>query len=109
MPKPPEGVVDRFEVSTRRGGPHPVSALPTLKGKHDELWFRFRFLSKPNSGKVKLVFRSHWKTLVGVVDRKFGTVIDAYVKDSKPLQAGVWTVTLTVDGRIAKRAGVRLT
>jgi len=112
IPAPPEGVSDRALVGPTKNGPwlaYVGQTGPALSGSHKELWTRFRFLYPPTGQKVLLVWKLRWHTVVGKVYKRYRNTIDTFARSGSPLPKGVWSVVLSIDGRVAKRMDVRLT
>ena len=110
---PPEGVLDRALVGTTKNGPwlrYDNDSSPVVHGSHSELWTRFIFLAPPKPGKIEIIWKLHWQTVVGKVFKSYKNTLDTFAKTKAgtPLPGGTWTVTLTINGRIAKQAAVRL-
>ena len=107
---PVEGVVGPALVGTTRDGPwlRYDAKPPVVDGAHNELWMRFVFLSPPREHRVQVVWKRHWRVVVGRVNRPYQNTIETYARAGGPLPSGVWNVVLRVDGRVAKRMAVRL-
>lgn len=106
-------MLDRALVGPTKNGPwlrYDNNSSPLVSGKHDQLWTRFIFLSPPKAGKIEIVWRLRWRTVVGTVAKNFKNTLDTFAKTKNgvALPSGTWTVTLTINGRIAKQAAVRL-
>ena len=104
--KPPaEGIVDRAAISLAKGG----SAESTFRSPQRGLWVRFHFLALP-AGKhtVRIVWRTPSFKLVGAVYKPVAATIDSSLRSAAPLAIGRWYAILSVDGKIVKRIGVRI-
>ncbi len=111
LPPPPEGVLDRVEVGTTPNGPwllYNGHSAPIVRGAHNELWMRFRFLSPPTGRHIEIVWKMGWHTVVGKVAKRYADTVDTFCRSSAPLPSGTWTVDLTIDGRVAKKMDVLL-
>lgn len=109
IPAPPEGVLDRVEVSTTRNGPwqsYGNGTPPVIKGSHTELWMKFRFLYPPTGQTVLLVWKLRWHTLVGKVYKRYKNTLLTSVSSVTPLPSGHWLAILKFDGRTAKAMDV---
>ena len=109
IPAPPEGVLDRVQVSTTRNGPwqsYGNGTPPVVKGSHTELWMKFRFLYPPTGQNVLLVWKLHWHTLVGKVYKRYKNTLLTSVSSGSPLPSGHWLAILKFDGRTAKAMDV---
>jgi hypothetical protein len=110
---PPEGVLDRALVGPTKNGPwlrYDNNSSPVIHGTRSELWTRFIFLAPPKPGKIEIVWKLHWQTVVGKVFKNFNNTIDTFAKTKggAALPSGTWVVTLKINGRIAKQASVIL-
>jgi hypothetical protein len=113
LPFPLEGVVDRAEVGTTKNGPWHVYDIdhhtsPVLHGEYKTLYTRFRFLSPPRGGRIQVVWKQQWRTIVGKKYKAYRDTIYTFASSGKPLPAGTWLVTLVVNDRVAKRGSVRI-
>jgi hypothetical protein len=109
IPAPPEGVLDQAQVGTTPNGPwllYESGTPPVLSGPHKTLWMRFRFLYPPTGKQVELVWRLHWRRLVGKVYKLYKDTLTTSVSSSTPLPSGHWSAALVIDGRIAKKMDV---
>jgi hypothetical protein len=111
IPAPPEGVLDKAEVSVNPNGPwltYGSSSGPALHGQYKDLWMRFHFLYPPTGKTVEVLWTLRWHTVVGHVCRRYQDVIETHAGAASPLPFGAWTVVLKIDGRVAKQMDVRL-
>ena len=111
IPAPPEGVLDRVQVSTGPNGPwlnYKGNQPPVIKGSHKELWMRFTFLSPPTGKNVELVWKLKWHTVVGKVYKRYKDVLESSVSSATPLPSGHWAAVLKIDGRVSKKMDVLL-
>jgi hypothetical protein len=110
VPTPPEGVLDRALVSTTKSGPWQRfdTSAPVVHGEHRQLWARFAFLAPPTGKNISIVWRLNWHRLIGVIDHRYKASLDTFVRSGTALPSGAWTITLSVDGRVAKRAEIRI-
>jgi hypothetical protein len=112
IPAPPEGVLARALVGPTDNGPwltYVGKQGPAIHGRHTLLWMRFRFLYPPAGQNVLVVWKLDWRRIIGKVYKRYKDTIDTMVQSAAPLPSGVWLVTLTIDGRIAKKMDVHLT
>lgn len=111
IPAPPEGVLDRVEVSTTPSGPWLVygnGSAPVISGAHKELWMRFRFLYPPTGQHVQLVWKMRWHVIVGKISKLVKDTLNTSVASGTALPSGHWVAVLKFDGRIAKQMDVIL-
>jgi hypothetical protein len=111
IPAPPEGVLDKAEVSGNPNGPwlmYNGSSGPALHGQFKDLWMRFHFLYPPSGKTVELLWTLRWHRVVGHVCRRYQNVIETHAGATSPLPVGIWRVVLKIDGRVAKQMDVRL-
>ncbi|HEX4519233.1 MAG TPA: hypothetical protein VH063_06590 [Gaiellaceae bacterium] len=111
IPAPPEGVLDRVEVSTSPSGPWLVygnGSAPVISGAHRELWMRFRFLYPPTGKQVQLVWKMRWHVVVGKISKLVKDTLNTSVASKTALPSGHWVAVLKFDGRIAKKMDVIL-
>jgi hypothetical protein len=109
IPAPPEGVLDRVQVSTTRNGPwltYGNGTPPVLKGSHTQLWMKFRFLYPPTGHNVQFVWKLRWHRLVGKVYKSYKNTLLTFVSSATPLPSGHWLAVLKFNGRIAKSMDV---
>ncbi len=109
IPAPPEGVLDRVQVSTTRNGPwltYRNGKPPVFRGGHTQIWMKFRFLSPPTGQQVLFVWKLRWHRLVGKVYKRYKNTLLTSVSSSTPLPTGHWLATLKFDDRIAKAMDV---
>jgi hypothetical protein len=109
IPTPPEGVLDRAQVSITPNGPwllYESNSPPVIHGSHKELWMRFRFLSAPTGKHIEIVWKMKWHTVVGKVAKRYKDTLDTFCKSGSPLPSGHWNVVLKIDGRVAKQMDV---
>jgi hypothetical protein len=111
IPAPPEGVLDKAEVSGNPDGPwltYNGSSGPSLHGQYKDLWMRFHFLYPPSGNTVELLWTLRLHRVVGHVCRRYQDVIETHAGATSPLPVGIWKVVLKIDGRVAKQMDVRL-
>lgn len=109
IPAPVEGVLDRAEVGTTPHGPwllYESNSPPTVPGSHKTLWMRFRFLYAPTGKHIELIWKLHWHTVVGKLDKRYKDTLLTSVSSSTPLPSGHWSAELKIDGRVAKKMDV---
>jgi hypothetical protein len=113
---PPEGVVSSAEISATKHGP----AVTVLRSRH-QAFARFRFLAPPpRARKVTIQWRTpNNKLICQTADLKilpncelplkYNQTVYTYLRSPvKDLTRGNWYCELSVDGRLARRAFVRL-
>jgi hypothetical protein len=109
IPAPPEGVLDRVQVSTTKDGPwltYGNGTPPVVKGSHTQLWMKFRFLYPPTGQKVQFVWKLRWHRLVGKIYKRYKNTLLTSVTSATPLPSGHWLAVLKFDGRVAKAMDV---
>jgi hypothetical protein len=112
---PPEGVVDNAVISARRNGP----AARVLRGPRTEAWARFHFLSPPPRAREVTI---QWKTPSGrlvcqsptgplrgcELPLDYARTVHTFLRSTARLAYGNWEARISVGGKLAKRAFVRL-
>ena len=102
---PPEGIVDSASISSTESG-RPQSTVPSPTR---ELWVRFHFLALPaHSRTARIVWRTPGFRLVGAVTKPASETVDSSLRSAVPLAGGRWYATISVDGKVVKRVGVRI-
>lgn len=116
VPAPAEGVVDEAVISARRGG----RGATVLRGPRNQAWARFHFLfPPPRSRRVTIQWKTPSADLVcqatsgplrGCSLRvAYSSTINTFLRTSSgKLAYGNWEARLSVGGKLAKRAFIRL-
>ena len=104
VPAPPEGVVNRVSISTRPGGRPAVS----VSGPQRELWVDFHFAARPSTPSVVITWIAPSGVEVGSLKRPYAETVESSIGSTTPLAKGVWRVVLEANGKVVKRASVRL-
>jgi hypothetical protein len=102
--RPSEGIVSQALVSTSRGGPPILALAQDVK----ELWVEFRFSVPPTGSSVTIYWTTPAGTRVASVVKPVSTSVVSDVGSSASLPKGIWHATLVADGKIIRRATVRL-
>ena len=105
VPAPPEGIVDKAGVATRKGG----TFVDRVQGTVAVLWARFHFAVPPQGKVVEISWYTPSFKFIGTVKKPYKATVETFLANTTGhLQAGTWYAIAKVGGKVVKRARLKI-